>query len=130
MTSLTMILLCVVPGSDAAPPSTDFAVNLRLASATTHAPLSSQWAMSYYQAPRLIGTPAPTDEPTAAPPTQAVSEFTPIGPQQFPEGDLDLIWHDWSMKDMSLEWGLATIGPGVLAPQSGAVSGRPAGGAP
>jgi hypothetical protein len=130
MTSLTLLLLCVAPSSDAAAPSTDFAVNLRLASATTHAPLSSNWAMSYYQAPRLIGAPAPVDEPTTSPPIQQVSEFTPIGPDPFPDGAVDLMWRDWSMKDMSLEWGLATIGPGVLAPQSGAVSGRPGGGAP
>src|SRR5262245_31625104 len=127
MTSLTLLLLFSTPGSDAAAPSTDFAVNLRLASTTTYAPLSEQWAMSYYQAPRLVGTPAPIDAPTIVPATQPVSETTPIGPVSAPFDDGQVIWHDWSMRDMSLEWGLATIGPGVLAPQTGGVSGRPGG---
>ena len=130
MVSLTICLLCFSPGSDVGAPTTDFAVNLRLASATTHAPLSSEWAMSYYQAPRLVGTPAPIDVPSMTPPTQPISEFMPIGPQPISAEEAELLWHDWSMSDMALEWGLATIGPGVLAPQSGGVSGRPAGGGP
>jgi hypothetical protein len=129
MASLTFFLVCFAPGSDVGAPTTDFAVNLRLASSTTHAPLSSQWAMSYYQAPRLIGTPAPIDEPTMAP-SQPISNLDPVGPEPLADEEVELLWHDWSMRDMSLEWGLATIGPGVLAPQSGGVSGRPGGGAP
>jgi hypothetical protein len=129
MASLTIFLVCLAPGSDVGAPTTDFAVNLRLASSTTHAPLSSQWAMSYYQAPRLIGTPAPIDEPTMTP-TQLATDLNPIGPEPLADEEVELLWHDWSMKDMSLEWGLATIGPGVLAPQMGGVSGRPGGGGP
>jgi len=130
MASLTFFLLCFAPGSDVGAPTTDFAVNLRLASTTTHAPLTSHWAMSYYQAPRLVGTPAPIDQPTMTPPTQPVSEFITIGPEPLPPDEAELLWHDWSMSDMALEWGLANIGPGVLAPQPGGASGRPGGGAP
>jgi hypothetical protein len=129
MTSFTLVMICAASGSEASAPTTDFALNLRLASTTTHAPLSPQWAMSYYQTPRLIGTPAPVDEPSnvsqEVPPEMAV-----IPPDAAADGELDLIWHDWSMSDMSLEWGLATIGPGVLAPQTGGVGGRPGGGGP
>jgi len=129
MTSLPLLLICIAPASESGAPPTDFALNLRLAAMTTHAPLSPQWAMSYYQAPRLISTPAPVDEPTK-PVAMPSPESASIPPETTGWEDGDMIWHDWKMSDMSLEWGLASIGPGVLAPQGGAVSSRPGGGAP
>jgi hypothetical protein len=129
MTSLPLLLLCVAPGSEAGAPATDFATNLRLAATTTHAPLSPEWAMSYYQAPRLVNTPAPVDVPSPASAELSPEQAT-IAPETASADDANLIWHDWKMMDMSLEWGLATIGPGVLAPQRGQVASRPGGGAP
>src|SRR4028119_1002944 len=102
MPPLTLALLCLAPGSEAGAPTTDFAINLRLASTTTHAPLSSQWAMSYYQAPGLIGTPAATDAPTPNPMDDAPPELAVIPPEATDEGVPDLLWHDWKMSDMSL----------------------------
>ena len=131
MTPLTTFLLCLAPASDAGAPPTDFAVNLRLASTTTHAPLSADWAMSYYQAPPLIGTPAAVDSPTKPPLDELPTDNASIDGGPFVGDDPNLVlWHDWTMSDLSLEWGLATIGPGVLAPQGGGVSSRPGGGGP
>jgi hypothetical protein len=129
MTPLMTFLFCLAPASDAGAPPTDFAVNLRLASTTTHAPLSADWAMSYYQAPPLIGTPATVDSPTKPALDEIPTDNASIDGEPFMNGDPDMVlWHDWTMSDLSLEWGLATIGPGVLAPQGGGVSSRPGGG--
>ena len=75
--------------------------------------------------------PGAVDSPTKQPVDELPLEIMPIEvePAAF-DGAEHQLWHDWTMSDLSLEWGLATIGPGVLAPQCGAVSGRPGGGGP
>jgi hypothetical protein len=131
MPLMTTILLCVAPGSDTAAPPTDLALNLRLAAVTTNAPLSPQWAMSYYTQPPLIAAPAPIDEPTKSPNDDLPLDIMPIELEPTASDGAEFsLWHDWTMSDLSLEWGLATIGPGVLAPQYGGMSGSPGGGAP
>jgi hypothetical protein len=119
---LTILLTLAVPaGSQNGVPSVDYATSIRLPSAVSHAPLSQEWALAYNQVPKLIEMPAPVEAASPAPGQddllQNLSQYVPS-----PATDPSRL-HDRTMSDLSLDWGLANIGPGVLTPQPGLMQG-------
>jgi hypothetical protein len=122
MPSLTILLTLAVPaGSQNGVPSVDYATSIRLPSAASHAPLSQEWALAYNQVPKLIEMPAPVE---AASPTPGQDDLLQNLSQYVPSPAVDPSrLHDRTMSDLSLDWGLANIGPGVLTPQPGLMNG-------
>jgi hypothetical protein len=115
---VTVFAFSFLPGAQAPAPTPDFDTGLRLAVVPNSDVL-----------PPPPGVPLPID--TNAQPISNVSlsdvEFGPPPPIDGIALEVDqstLSWHDPTMDDMALDWGMATIGPGSLAPQPGLAGGR------
>ncbi|HVJ83811.1 MAG TPA: hypothetical protein VNC50_22280, partial [Planctomycetia bacterium] len=119
--SWTILLMAaaVAPGSRADSPTADYATTLRLAGQSGAAPISENWALPYLRDSAPVEMPVQTDLPgDAFKPVTQEGEDPNADTSQYPPGTPPgfVLLNGRTVDDLSLDWGLAQIGPGVLTP--------------
>lgn len=117
-----IVLLFALPASESSTSKPEDAAGPQILNTLSYLPLSAQWAATYGAGPLLVTMPVLVDsELLAARAAAANSPLTYTGLEDAAD-PTPLPQRVHTASHLQLEWGLATIGPGVLFPHPAATS--------